>query len=365
MFHSGIDLHKDNAYIATVDDQGKIVRQERVPCQAAAVLSYFNSLPGSHRATVECTAGWYWLDDLLTAHGIPLVLAHAKYLKAISYAKVKTDKVDACTLARLLWMDAVPTAHKISRDLRDLRDIMRARLRLVQRRTLCLMNIHSIGQKLNCWSELSIDHRRTPDELSGAHTLWVKALYRQIDLLEAQIRELEQFLQPILLPNDDIQRLLWVPGLGKITVFSIYLEIDGIDRFESDKRFVSYCRLVPGARNSNRTVRHRSGSKDGNKYLKIAFSDAAVHAIQYYPEYRKLYSKIRRRSNEAIARTVVAKELARIVFHILRDKSGYRGLKGQPMSRIKSATWPRIDRGPVAAPGKPEHLTDAVKASSI
>jgi transposase len=159
--------------------------------------------------------------------------------------------------------------------------------------------------------------------------------------------------------------LLWVPGLGKITVFTIYLEIDGIDRFDTDKRFVSYCRLVPGARNSNRTVRQRSGSKDGNKYLKIAFSDAAVHAIQYYTEYRKLYAKIRRRSNEAIARTVVAKELARIVFHMLKNKTDYRGLKGQPISRRKSATWPRIDRGPVAAPGQPERLTDAVRASSI
>lgn len=365
MFHSGIDLHKDNAFIATVDEQGKLVRQERVPCDPTAVLSYFDSIPGDHRASVECTAGWYWLDDLLSAHGIPLVLAHAKYLKAISYAKVKTDKVDATTLARLLWMDAVPVAHKISSELRDLRDIMRARLRIVQRRTLCLMNIHSLTQKMNCGNDLSIAHRKSPEALSSAHKLWLGLLYRQMDLLESQLRELEQFLQPALLPNEDIQRLLWIPGMGPITVFSVYLEIDGIDRFETDKRFVSYCRLVPGAKNSNRTQRHRSGCKDGNKYLKIAFSDAAVHAIQYYPEYRRLYGKIRRRSNEAIARTVVAKELARIVFHILKNKTDYRGLKGQPMSRVKSASWPRIDRGPVAAPGKPEQLTDAVRASSI
>ena len=39
-----------------------------------------------------------------------------------------------------------------------------------------------------------------------------------------------------------------VPGIGKITAFTIFLEIDGIERFESDKQFLSYCRLVPGSK---------------------------------------------------------------------------------------------------------------------
>lgn len=363
MYFSGIDLHKDNAFIATVDAAGQVIAQRRVPCEASAVLGYFAEFPGPHRAVVECTSGWYWLDDLLTANGIELVLAHAKYLKAISYAKVKTDKVDATTLARLMWMDAVPRAHKISHELRDLRDIMRARLRLVHRRTTCLISVHNVGQKLNCFRELSIERRTIPPSLSSAHALWVRMQYQAIDHLDAQISELEHFLRPVLIPNDDMQRMLWIPGLGKVTAFSVYLEIDGIERFGTDKHFFSYCRLVPGAKNSNRSLRHRSGSKDGNKYLKIAFTDAAVHAIRFYPEYQRLYAKIRRRSNEAIARTVVAKELARIVYHVLRDKTDYRGLKGQPISHLKSRTWPRLDRGPSAASGKPERLTDAPRAS--
>jgi transposase len=134
---------------------------------------------------------------------------------------------------------------------------------------------------------------------------------------------------------------LHIPGIGKLSAFTIYLEIDGIDRFASDKHFVSYCRLVPAADNSNRTVRHRS-SKDGNKYLKIAFSDAAVHAIQYYPEYKKYFLKRAKHSGEATARAVIAKEIAKIVYYILKNKTQYKGLKGQPVSRQKSAQWPRL-----------------------
>ena len=328
MYYSGIDLHSDNSYITTIDDNGAIVKQQRLDNIDDCVINYFHSLPGTHQAVVESTTGWYWLNDLLNDHGIDLVLAHAKYLKAISYAKVKTDKVDSQTLAVLLRQGLIPRAHKISRELRGLRDTMRIRLRLVQQRSDTLRRLKSIAAKFN--GAVPNDYR-----------FQLAVLEHTRDSLSEQILVLEKSLHPVLIPNDDIQRLLYIPGIGKLSAFTIYLEIDGIERFDSDKQFVSYCRLVPAADNSNRTVHHRS-SKDGNKYLKIAFSDAAVHAIQYYPEYKRFFQKRAKRSGEAIARTCVAKELAKIVYYILKNKSHYKGLKGQPISRQKSAQWPRV-----------------------
>ena len=253
MYYSGIDLHSDNCYITTIDDNGSVVKQQRVDNINELVLDYFHSIPGDHQAVVESTTGWYWLNDLLEDHGIDLVLAHAKYLKAISYAKVKTDKVDSQTLAILLRQDLIPRAHKISRELRGLRDTMRVRLRLVQQRGNCLRRIWSIQAKFN---------GSVPDP----YRFQLAVLEHTRDNFTSQILALEKSLHPVLIPNDDIQRLLYIPGIGKISAFSIYLEIDGIERFDSDKKFVSYCRLVPAADNSNRSVHHRS-SKDGNKYL--------------------------------------------------------------------------------------------------
>jgi transposase len=328
MYYSGIDLHSDNCYITTINDTGSVIRQQRVENVSELVLDYFHSLPGSHQAVVESTTGWYWLNDLLQDNGIDLILAHAKYLKAISYAKVKTDKVDSQTLATLLRLNLIPRAHKISRQLRGLRDTMRIRLRLVQQRSDCLHRLYSIQAKFN---------GSVPDP----YRFQVTVLEHTRDTFTSQILALEKSLHPALIPNDDIQRLLHIPGIGKLSAFTIYLEIDGIERFISDKHFVSYCRLVPACDNSNRSVHHHS-SKDGNKYLKIAFSDAAVHAIQYYPEYKRFYQKLARRSNQATARTVVAKELAKIVYFILKNKTQYKGFKGQPISRQKSQQWPRL-----------------------
>jgi hypothetical protein len=86
---------------------------------------------------VECLGSWYWVRDLLVPQGIDLRLGHAKYLKAISYAKVKTDRVDARMLAQLLRVGLIPEAHMVSAEHREVRDLLRARLKLVTRASRC------------------------------------------------------------------------------------------------------------------------------------------------------------------------------------------------------------------------------------
>jgi transposase IS116/IS110/IS902 family protein len=108
-------------------------------------------------------------------------------------------------------------------------------------------------------------------------------LTEQLTLLAQQIKRIEPVLHPQLIPTPDVQRLVWIPGVGKIVAFTLVLEIDDIARFPSARDFVSSCRLVPGAGNSGGKTRHKR-TKDGNRYLKLAFRHAAVRAIQYFPE---------------------------------------------------------------------------------
>lgn len=110
---------------------------------------------------------------------------------------------------------------------------------------------------------------------------------------------------------------------------------------------------MPGADNSAGKTRHRSGLKDGNRYLKIAFTHAAIRAIQYYPEIKAWYTRLARRKNVRVARTLVAKELARIVSYVLRTQTDYNGtFKGKLLSRTKRSRWPRL-ASPDASLGRP------------
>ena len=69
---------------------------------------------------------------------------------------------------------------------------------------------------------------------------------------------------------------------------------------------------------------------------------AAVHVIQYDTEYKRFVQKRAKGSGEAVARACVAKEPAKIVYYILKNKSQYKGFKGQPIIRQKSQQWPRV-----------------------
>jgi len=227
---------------------------------------------------------------------------------------------------------------------REARDLLRARLQLVRQRVRCTNAIAGL---------LAQDNVTAPAALPALVQLRVQLLQEQLALLGAQAKRLAAELNPVLLPTPDVQRLLWIPGIGRLIAFTIWLEVDGIQgiqRFPSARDFVSSCsccRLVPGAGNSGGKARHKR-TKDGNRYLKLAFTHAAVRAIQYYPEIQRFYRGLARRKPRAVARAVVAKELARIVYFILRKQEAFNGtFKGTPLSRTKQPKWPRLASPPV------------------
>ena len=331
-YFTGLDLHKRSVTATTLDAAGTVVATAKMPCRPKALLAYFAQTPGQHAATVECTTGWYWVKDTLSAT-VDLHLAHAKGVKAISAAKVKTDRADAAMLAHLLRTDLLPEAHMISDELRPLRDVLRTRLRLVERRVSTQNSIARLLEKYNV---------RDVTELDALGRLQAECHIEQAESLQAQIKRLEKALYPHLVPDDDVQRLLRIPGIGKTVAFSVRLEVDDIARFASERAFFSYCRVVPGADNSGDRVRHKR-SRDGNRYLKLAFSHAAVRAIQYYPEVRAWYGTKKRRKPDVVARALVAKEIARIVYHVLRKHQDFNGqFKGVALSRPKKEQWPLL-----------------------
>ena len=377
---TGLDLHKRSVTATTLDAAGTVVASSKTPCRPQALLAYFAQIPGEHAATVECTTGWYWVRDAFadrTDGGpeVDLHLAHAKGVKAISAAKVKTDtksasllviarsaatwqsrhsacsrplrrhpktigstriwydSADAAMLAHLLRTDLLPEAHMISDEVRPLRDVLRTRLKLVERRVAAQNSISCLLKRHNV---------RDVADLDAFGQLQAEAHMEQAELLHAQVKRLESALVPHLAPDADVQRLLRIPGIGKACAFSVRLEVDDISRFETDRQFFSYCRVVPGADNSGDRVRHKR-SRDGNRYLKLAFSHAAVRAIQYYPEVKAWYNSKRRKKPVAVARALVAKEIARIAYHVLRKREGFNGqFKGRPLSRTKKELPARL-----------------------
>jgi len=56
MFYSDLDLHKANCFITTINDEGIIVKQSKLPNEEYTILNYFFSIGNIHKAVVESTS---------------------------------------------------------------------------------------------------------------------------------------------------------------------------------------------------------------------------------------------------------------------------------------------------------------------
>jgi hypothetical protein len=282
-------------------------------------------------------------------------------LKAIAYAKVKTDAVDAHTLAQLLRMGFVPEAHQLPTEYRAMRDLLRQRMVMEHKRTNLMQHMTSMLVKFNI-----IKLPVVPSQPSFADFLQTCAIpeqyrmtllmYHQECLLVTQHKkQLEHYFKGELRPTPTLQSLVSIPGIGDITGAIIAMETGDIHRFADAKHYASYCRLAPGAKDSGGKHSHRSGSKDGNQYLKYAFTEAAIKAIMFYPEIKQFAARLEKRANRTIARTVVAKELSKIAFYVLSREEPCKTFKGIEIKKLRD--WPRTC--------KPVRLTGEHKASPL
>ena len=84
---------------------------------------------------LEATHGWYWAVDVLEALGCRVHLARPLGIKAFELRRLKNDRLDARLLADLLRMGRLPEAWIAPRPVRDLRELVRYRHKLVDDRS--------------------------------------------------------------------------------------------------------------------------------------------------------------------------------------------------------------------------------------
>jgi transposase len=144
MIYVGIDLHRKRSQIAALDEQGRELLSRRVANDQEALRAILAELGGELKVALEATYGWEWLAELLEQERHELHLSHPLRTKAIAAARVKTDAVDARTLAHLLRTDLLPEAYVAPRELRDLRDLLRHRVVLTRMRSALKNRVHAL-----------------------------------------------------------------------------------------------------------------------------------------------------------------------------------------------------------------------------
>jgi transposase len=132
-----------------VDEKGRIVAKSNLPNNAALILKYFEELEGETRIVIESTASWYWIYDLLSQNGFDVAISNPAQTKAIASAKIKNDKLDSHMLAQLLRSDLIAPVYVSSLKIRELKELLRHRARLVRDATRMKNRVHHLLLKNN------------------------------------------------------------------------------------------------------------------------------------------------------------------------------------------------------------------------
>jgi transposase len=321
----GIDLHKRRSHIAALDEQGRKILSRRIENDPAIFRELLSEIDGESKVALEATYGWEWLADVLEEAGYELHLAHPLRTKAIASARVKTDSVDALTLAHLLRTDLLPEAYIAPRELRDLRDLLRHRVALTQMRSALKNRVHALIARQG----IRHDH----SDLFGKTGL---AFLAQLELREPPRRRLDSLLALIAdfdreiaattreidqraRRDDRVDVLCQIRGVGPYTAMLVIAEIGDITRFAKARKLCAWAGLTPTVRSSDGKARLGHITRQGSRPLRWALVEAAQHSVRGGGPLRQDFERIAKRRGRKIAKVAVARKILTLCYYGLRD----------------------------------------------
>src|SRR5918994_458306 len=330
-FYCGIDLHARTMYVCILNHDGEIVVHRNLPTRPEALLKTIAPYRENIVIAVECIFTWYWLADLCAREGLPFVLGHALYMKAIHGGKAKNDKIDAHKIAVLLRGGMLPQAYVYPAEMRATRDLLRRRMHLARKRGELLAHVQNTNSQYNLPAiGKKIAYKTNRDGV--AERFADPAVHKSIDVDLALIGSYDELLRDVELTlvntakhhdANTLYLLQTVPGIGKILSLVLLYEIHQIDRFPRVQDFASSGRLVKCSKESAGKRLGTSGKKIGNAHLKWAFSEAATLFLRDNPAGQKFLARVEKKHDKGKALTILAHKLARAVYYMLKRKVAF------------------------------------------
>jgi transposase len=221
------------------------------------------------------------------------------------------------------------------------------------------------GKRGRAWLD---EQRLAFDEQTTVH-----GCLRQIAFLEGEIAIIERALARHALGNDEIRRLMTVPGVDLVVAATFMAQIGDIRRFASAKQLVGYLGLDPRVRQSgNQPARHGRISKEGASEVRHVLCEAAKSAARTAGPMRAFAQRIRARRGNNVATIAVARKLCVLFWHLLTRGEDYAyarpsltKAKLRRLELLAGDTPRRGQRGVITKPYRLQEVRDRERELSL
>ena len=338
-YFAGLDAHQSRIVAAVVDQHGTVVQQASVPtaepARLVATLERYHTPRHPLAVVVETCPFWPWLYDLLVPHGMAFHLAHAQELEAIARAARKSDQRDARLLARMLAAGLIPEAYPKPPAQREQACLVRHRAALVRQRTMAANRIHSqlhaaglalprerlLRRATRAWLRETAGPVLRPEQrrLVASHWGLVRGLTRMI-------RRLDPVIAATAAADPAAVVLATIPGIGPYRALLLATELLPLTRYASEGKFVGYVGLAPVTRRSADVVHHGPLPAGANRWVRGALISAVPTHLRCAPTSRlsQYYARQKPRLGWQVARVATARQLARVIYRMLRTGECWR-----------------------------------------
>lgn len=329
--HCAVDLHGDNGFYGIVDETGKRLFSKRMPNDLDTVLRFLAPYREQidKGVVVESTYNWYWLVDGLKDNGFEARLANPAAMEQYNGLKNTDDESDAFFLTEMDRLGILPVGHIYPKEERPVRDLLRRRLLLVGQRTAHVLSFQNMVARER-GEQISSNNiqKLWPEEVNKFFddprlVLMGQTNIETIRFLTKQIHAIENRVLAEVKLKPEYEKLLTVPGIGKILALTIMLETGDISRFEKVGNYTSYCRCVKSSRTSNNKKKGENNSKNGNRYLSWAYVEAANFIRRYCPEAKAWHQRKAARSKQVLATKALASKICKACYFIIKDQEEF------------------------------------------
>jgi transposase len=341
----GLDVHRDFCEVA-ICEAGRVRSAGRVQTTPERLEVFARSLGADDRVALEVTGAAWEIARILEPH-VRRVVVVGPDDTGIRQARAKTDRLDARTLARLVWAGELDAVWMPDERCRGMRRRLARREQLVRARSRAKNEIHAVlmrrlqgrppmsdlfGVKGRAWLrtlELPVEEAET-----------LESVMRQIEFLDAEIAAVERLIAREVLGSPDARRLMTVPGVNVICAATFLAAIGDIRRFRSARALVAYLGLDPRVRQSG-TEPARGGriSKRGSGSVRWALVEAATSVVRQPGPLRAFYQRLRARRGHGKAVVASARKLASLFWCLLSRGEDYAhqqpSLTAQKLRRLE------------------------------
>jgi hypothetical protein len=187
-------------------------------------------------------------------------LAHPLGVKMFSYRRVKNDQRDAHDLADLLRMGRLPQAWIAPPAVRELRELVRHRAKLVALRSNVKCQVHAVlagaGVLVGMSDLFGAGGQQLLEKvaLAPAMRARVNSCSRLIETLNFEVEVFTDLATRRLAGDPGYRAIQALPGVGRVLAAVLVAEIGQIDRFARPAQLACWAGLTPRHHESDTTV---------------------------------------------------------------------------------------------------------------